>query len=50
MRTLTGHTHWVVALAFSTDGTRIVSGSLDALVKIWEVEAGVEVSRFARVR
>ena len=50
MRTLTGHTHWVVAVAFSTDGTRIVSASLDTLVKIWEVETGVEVSSFVRVR
>jgi WD40 repeat protein len=44
MRTLTGHTGWVQSVAFSRDGTRVVSGSRDNLVKIWNVETGVEVS------
>ena len=43
MRTLTGHSEWVWSVAFSRDGTRVVSGSRDNLVKIWNVETGVEV-------
>ena len=44
MRTLTGHSDWVRPVAFSRDGTRVVSGSRDNLVKIWNVETGAEVS------
>ena len=44
MHTLTGHTSWVQSIVFSRDGTRVVSGSRDNLVKIWNVETGVEVS------
>jgi WD40 repeat protein len=36
-----GHT-WVLALAFSPDGKRIVSGSLDATVRVWDPEIGCE--------
>jgi len=43
MHTLTGHTGDVRSVAFSPDGTRVVSGSYDNLVKIWNVETGVEV-------
>ena len=44
MHTLTGHSRWVLCIAFSRDGKRVVSGSSDTLVKIWNVETGVEVS------
>ena len=44
MRTLRGHTRPVRSVAISSDGTRIVSGSLDRLVKIWNAETGAEVS------
>ena len=43
MRTLTGHSHTVWSVAFSADTMRIVSGSYDHLVKIWNVETGAEV-------
>ena len=46
MRTLTGHTSTVFSVAFSRDGTRIVSGSFDRSVKIWDAETGAEVSSF----
>ena len=44
MRTLTGHSDFVVAIAFSRDGNRVVSGSDDNLVKIWDTETGALVS------
>ena len=44
MRTLTGHVGWVWSVAFSPDGTRIVSGSSDNLVKLWVTQTGAEVS------
>jgi len=33
----------VTALAFSPDGTRIISGSIDHLLKIWNAKTGAEV-------
>ena len=47
MRTLTGHSDEVTSVALSPDGTRIVSGSDDHLVKIWDTETGAEVSSHA---
>ena len=44
MRTLTGHSGIVFSVAFSRDGNRVVSGSRDKLVKIWDTETGTEVS------
>ena len=43
MCNLTGHSSGVNAVAFSPDGTRVVSGSNDSLVKIWSSETGAEV-------
>ena len=47
MRTLTGHTDAVGSVAFSPEGNRVVSGSYDKLVKIWDTETGAEVSSHA---
>ena len=35
-----GHSDVVTSVAFSTDGTKVVSGSYDKTVKIWNVESG----------
>ena len=35
-----GHELAVIALAFSKDGKRMVSGSVDASVRLWDVETG----------
>jgi len=43
VRTLTGHSGWVWVAAFSRDGNRVVSGSGDNLVKIWNTVTGAEV-------
>ena len=40
-----GHTEGVCSVAFSADGKRIVSGSHDHLVKIWDAATGGKVSR-----
>lgn len=42
LMTLTGHTDEVLCCAFSGDGARVVSGSKDGELKLWEVATGVE--------
>jgi WD40 repeat protein len=37
---LQGHTDSVVSIAFSPDGTRLASASLDGTVRIWEINDG----------
>ena len=44
MRTLAGHSGFVSSVAISADGKRVVSGSSDKTVKIWDVETSTEVS------
>ena len=43
-RTFTGHTAIIWALAFSPDGKRLVSGSNDKTVRLWNVERGEEIA------
>ncbi|KAJ7212575.1 hypothetical protein GGX14DRAFT_564331 [Mycena pura] len=40
-----GHTKWVWSVAFSPDGTRILSGSGDKTVRIWDATTSVELRR-----
>jgi hypothetical protein len=37
---LKGHTGWVQSVAFSPDGTRIVTGSFDRTAKVWDARTG----------
>src|SRR5262249_49752190 len=46
--TLKGHTGWVYSVAFSPDGTRIVSGSGEGAVKVWEAHTGQEALSLQR--
>jgi WD40 repeat protein len=43
---LSGHTDWVVSLAFSPDGAFLVSGSNDKTVKLWDIQTGGLVKTF----
>ena len=45
-----GHSETVNSIAISPDGKRVVSGSDDELVKMWNAETGAEVSSFVGVR
>ncbi|MEE0882640.1 MAG: PEGA domain-containing protein, partial [Bacteroidales bacterium] len=40
LKTLNGHSDDVYSVSYSPDGTKIVSGSLDKTVKIWDVNTG----------
>ena len=40
MRTLSGHTDRVMAVAFSPDGRFLASGSADKSVGVWSLETG----------
>jgi hypothetical protein len=48
-RTLYGHNNAVSSLALSGDGKRLVSGSLDKTIKVWDLEAGKESSPCAGI-
>ena len=38
LKTLKGHSYGVFSVAYSPDGTKIISGSYDKTVKIWGEE------------
>ena len=40
MYLLSGHSGWVRSVAFSADGSKVVSGSDDNTVKIWSADSG----------
>ena len=44
---LLGHTGTILSLAFSLDGTLLVSGSEDKTVKIWDVHTGDVIKTFS---
>ncbi|WP_442940762.1 protein kinase domain-containing protein [Nostoc sp.] len=43
IRTLSGHSDWVYAVAISPDGKTIVSGSKDKTIKVWNLNTGKEI-------
>jgi len=44
---LSGHTSQVASLAFSPDGSSLVSGSYDKTVKLWDIQTGGVVKTFS---
>lgn len=40
LKTLEGHSWDVSSVAYSPDGTKIISGSLDDTIKIWDANTG----------
>ena len=38
LKTLAGHSYSVLSVAYSPDGKRIISGSADNTIKIWEAK------------
>jgi WD40 repeat protein len=45
LKRLNGHTDIVTSVAFSSDGTHIVSGSNDKSVRVWDASTGMELKR-----
>jgi WD40 repeat protein len=45
MHPLLGHTQTALTLAYSPDGTRLVSGGLDSTVRVWDVARRAEIMR-----
>lgn len=47
VRTLSGHSDWVKAVAVTADGKYVISGSGDSTLKVWNWQAGEEVRTLA---
>ena len=40
IRSIQGHSHWVLSVAISPDGNTLVSGSADKNIKVWNLKTG----------
>ena len=47
VRLLTGHRYGVTSVAVSPDGRRVVSGSYDDTVAVWDLESGARIHQLA---
>src|SRR5207248_8399401 len=46
MRRLTGHTNTIRSVAFSRDGKKALTGSMDKTMRLWDVETGKQLKKF----
>ncbi|HAC63994.1 MAG TPA: hypothetical protein DCF68_10760 [Cyanothece sp. UBA12306] len=46
IRTLTGHSDWVYSVTVTPDGKKVISGSRDKTVKIWDLVTGNCIATF----
>ncbi len=46
VRQFAGHVNAVRCVDFAEDGTRLISGSLDQTVRVWDVKSGKELQKF----
>lgn len=46
---LRGHTDWVWSLSFSPDNKRLVSGSADETMRIWDVYEGIQIASISTI-
>ncbi len=49
-RELIGHSSWPTCVAYSSNGSQLISGSLDKTVRIWDASTGTELSVFDKHR
>jgi serine/threonine protein kinase len=48
LRRFSGHSGSIKCLAFSADGKRLITGSDDKTIRLWDVSTGREIQRFSR--
>lgn len=44
-KTLTGHTNWVLCVAYSPCGTMIATGSMDNTIRLWDANTGAPLGQ-----
>jgi hypothetical protein len=47
IRTFSGHTDYVNSVAFSPDGTQVLTGSGDSAARLWNASTGTEIRTFS---
>jgi WD40 repeat protein len=46
-QTISAHSDWVRCLSFTPEGTRLVSGSFDKTIKVWQLDEGIAIHTLA---